>query len=318
MASRPTAKSGTKRKGSPGPNGGIDLVSLIEQFGSEDKCHAYLASLRWPKGVRCPRCGFDKISRIVKRRQFDCDSCRYQFSVRVDTILMDSKLPLWKWFLASYLMCESRKGISANQLSRTIKVSYKTAWYLCHRIRAAMTDGAPEQLAGTVEVDEHYVGGKASSGSKKAKGRQDKADKTMVLGAIERSGPVRLKVSGSKTATKAALHAFVDETISDEDVERIMTDQHPSYLGIPKHESVDHSAEEWVRGEVHTNSVESVWSLFQRSLIGSYHHLSVKHLPAYLDEFSFRFNNRENPYLFRDTLLRLIGQEPLSYKQLTS
>src|SRR5207248_3902663 len=150
----------------------------------------YLEDLRWPKGIRCPRCESPKISRIAKRRQFDCDSCRYQFSVRVGTLFHDSKLPLWKWFLAVYLMGESRKGISANQLKRTLGVTYKTAWYLCHRIRSAMVDENAPPLSGIVEVDETYIGGKV-----RGRGRGYKANKTLVVGAIERGGKLRVKTA---------------------------------------------------------------------------------------------------------------------------
>src|ERR671937_412992 len=142
----------------------VNLVSLIEDFGSEDKCRAYLEELRWPDGIECPRCEGRTISRIHKRKQFDCDSCRYQFSVTAGTVFHDSHLPLWKWFLATYLMCESKKGVSANQLKRTLGVSYKTAWYLCHRIRHAMGDDDAPPLDGIVEADETYVGGKYRGG----------------------------------------------------------------------------------------------------------------------------------------------------------
>src|SRR3989475_9159413 len=138
----------------------MNLVELIKDFADENKCRAYLEALRWPDGVDCPRCESAKVYRIVKRDQFVCDSCAYQFSVTVDTIFHDTHLPLWKWFLATYLLCESKKGISANQLKRTLGIgSYKTAWYLCHRIRSAMTQGQ-EPLTGIVEADETYLGGK--------------------------------------------------------------------------------------------------------------------------------------------------------------
>src|SRR4051812_24989074 len=122
-----------------------NLVNLIEQYGNDDKCRQYLEELRWGGKPVCPRCGEQKASRIVKRNQFDCDSCRYQFSVTAGSIFHDSHLPLWKWFLAVYLMVESKKGMSANQLSRSLAVSYKTAWYLCHRIRKAMEEMNPEK-----------------------------------------------------------------------------------------------------------------------------------------------------------------------------
>ncbi len=297
-----------------------DLCKLVESFATEDQCHEYLEDLRWPDGVRCPRCDSDKISRIAKRRQFDCDSCRYQFSVRVGTLFHDSKLPLWKWFLAVYLMIESKKGISANQLKRTLRVSYKTAWYLCHRIRSAMEDETGVMLTGIVEADETYVGGKQTG----FRDRKESADhrysnKTVVLGAVERGGKVRLRVAPD--ATSESIKGFLKDVVADE-AEAIYTDSHRSYRGIAdhntKHEWVDHSADEWVRGQVHTNTVESVWSLFDRSVIGAYHKLSVKHLPAYLDEAAFRWNNRDNPYLFRDTVLALIRGDTLTFKELVA
>lgn len=306
----------------------MDLPKLMEQFGSEDKCHAYLEAMRWPNGVECPRCGSDAISRIHKRRQYHCDgpvegpalkgrkrlSCGYQFSVRVGTIFDRSHLPLWKWFLAIYLVGESKKGISAKQLERVLGVSYKTAWFLGHRIRAAMEEDSPVPLRGIVEIDETYVGGKPRPGAPK-RGPWD--NKVMVLGAIQRGGDVRLKVEQRRG--RAALHAFVKDTTHD-DTSAIYTDSHIGYRGIAdhntRHETVNHKREEWVRGQVHTNNVEGVWSLLKRSVVGTYHQLSAKHLPAYLDEISFRFNNRENPWLFRDTVLRLIGEEPLRYEVL--
>jgi transposase-like protein len=267
--------------------------------------------------VRCPRCDSTKISRIAKRRQFDCDSCRYQFSVRVGTLFHDSKLPLWKWFLAVYLICESRKGISANQLKRTLGVSYKTAWYLCHRIRAAMKDEGDALLSGIVEVDETFIGGKTRTHRKGQQGFR--GNKTMVMGAIERGGRLRVQAADRPYATQKAAEAFIAKHVAD-GAEAIYTDSAHAYHNLGDedtvHESVDHSMYEWVRGQVHTNTVESAWSLFDRAVIGSYHKLSEKHLPAYLDEFAFRFNNRENPYLFRDTVLRLVEGDTLPYEEL--
>jgi transposase-like protein len=300
----------------------VDLVKLFEKFGSEDKCHAYLEELRWPDGVECPRCGSKKISRIAARRQFDCDGCRYQFSVRVGTLFHDSKLPLWKWFLAVYVMGESKKGVSANQLKRMLGVSYKTAWYLCHRIRSAMHDEAAPLLRGIVEADETYVGGKRklsghSTARDRARARLD--NKTIVLGAIERGGKVRLRVA--PTAEKEHVQAFLREVVADE-AEAIYTDSNRAYLGIEdedtRHEFVNHAADEWVRGDVHTNTVESVWSLFDRGVIGAYHKLSAKHLPAYLDEFAFRFNNRTNAFWFRDTIRALVEGDSLTFAELTA
>jgi transposase-like protein len=297
----------------------MDLPTLIERFGSEDKCRAYMEDLRWPDGVECPRCEERSISRIEKRRQYECNSCRYQFSVTAGTVFHDSHLPLWKWFLAIYMTAESKKGISAKQLERTLGVSYKTAWYLSHRIRSAMEEDSPVPLKGIVEVDETYVGGerRRGKGTKGGPGRGTK--KTMVIGAIERGGQVRFQVGDRPT--KKTLHAFIRDVVSD-DAEAIHTDAWQAYGGIEdentRHEFVSHNQGEWIRGIVHTNTVEGVWSLLKRSIVGSYHQLSAKHLPAYLDEVAFKFNNRDNPFLFRDTLLRLIQGETLEYKELTA
>jgi transposase-like protein len=296
----------------------VNLISLIEQFGAnDDKCRKYLEHLRWPEGVKCPRCQSAEVYRLEDREQFHCVECLYHFSVTARSIFHDSHLPLWKWFVAVYLIVESKKGISANQLGRIIKVAYKTAWYLCHRIRKPMLETNPDLLCGTVECDETYIGGHRRH---IVSGYVD--NKTVVLGALERDGEIRLRVEKcSKKATKEALHAFIKET-TDPATERIMRDECPGYEGIgdedTKHETVNHHLEEWVRGDVHTNSMEGVWSLFKRSIVGSYHQVSAKHLDAYLDEFEWRFNQRENPYLFRDTLLRLLVTPALKYAELVT
>jgi transposase-like protein len=291
----------------------LDLPTLIEQYGSEDKCRDLLETLRWPEGVECPRCGGRIISRIRKRNQFDCDSCRYQFSVKSGTVFHDSHLPLWKWFLAIYLVCESKKGISAKQLERTIGVSYKTAWYLGHRIRSAMEEDSPVPLRGIVEIDETWIGGK-----QKGRGRPWD-NKTMVMGAVERGGDVRLRVEQRRD--RKSREAFLDEHLAS-DTAAIYTDAAPAWGDLSDHDTihktVSHKSEEWVRAQVHTNTVEGVWSLLKRSVIGTYHQLSAKHLPAYLDEIAFRFNERDNPYLFRDTLLRLIDGETLPFEELVN
>ena len=293
----------------------LNLVDLIAQFGSEDKCRTYLEQLRWPNGVKCARCGSTKISRIKARDQFDCDSCRYQFSVTAGTIFHDSHLPLWKWFLAVYVMGESKKGMSANQMKRMLGVSYKTAWYLCHRIRATMIE-VGEPLTGIVEADETYTGNGSMRFGRRLPGRSVGGTKTAIIGAVERGGRVRLKVSDH--VNRKALHEFL-RSVVDDDAEAIYTDQYQAYEGIAdentRHETVNHTRE-WVQGDVHTQTMEDVWSLFKRSVIGSYHHLSVKHLQAYLDELAFRYNNRENAYLFRDTLLALIGADAMPYAEL--
>ena len=297
----------------------MNLPQLVADFQSEEKCRAYLEALRWGDGVSCPRCASRKISRVLKRGQFDCDSCRYQFSVTAGTIFHDSHLPLWKWLLATYMMVGAKKGVSANQLKRTLVVSYKTAWYLCHRVRAAMKDANPKPLTGIVEVDETYVGGKARNthGGRLAGRAKRIPDKTVVIGAVQRGGNIRLKVIPH--ARQRWMTEFIKEA-TDPSAE-VYTDDHRAYKDLPlrrAHKSVNHSAGEYVRADVHPNTVEGVWSLFKRSIVGSYHQLSVKHMPAYLDEIAFRFNNRENPFLFRDTVMNLLKAKALPFKALVA
>lgn len=295
----------------------MNLPDLIEQFRSEDKCREYLEDLRWPNGVHCPRCGDMSVSKIEKRNQWECNekSCRYQFSVTAGTVFHDSHLPLWKWFLAIYLIGESKKGISAKQLQRTLGVSYKTAWYLGHRVRSAMEEGSPVPLKGIVEIDETWIGGR-----RRGSGGKWRDHKKMILGAVARGGEVRLEVrEGPGRESKVSYQSFVKAHV-DGKAEMILTDSDSSWGDMSDfdtaHEKVDHAREEWVRGIVHTNTIEGVWSLFKRGVIGSYHQLSAKHLPAYLDEMAFRFNNRNNAFLFRDTLLRMIEGETLPYAEL--
>src|SRR3954452_9335215 len=165
----------------------MNLVELIDRYRSEDRCRARMVECSWPDGIECPRCDSKSIARMEDRHQYQCRSCRYQFSVTAGTIFHDTHLPLWKWFLAVYLIVESKKGISANQLKRTLNVSYKTAWYLCHRIRSAMEDESGDLLTGIVEADETYIGGKAGGfASKKDAARHRRDNKTVVLGAVQR------------------------------------------------------------------------------------------------------------------------------------
>lgn len=293
----------------------MNLPDLIEQFGTDDKCRHYLEDLRWPDGPECPRCESKNAARIESRKQWECGECGYQYSVTAGTVFHDSHLPLWKWFLAIYLVTESKKGISAKQMQRILGTkSYKTAWHLLHRIRSAMDGDDREQLlVGIVEADETWVGGKVRGQGQGQKQRQ------MIMGAVQRDGSVRLRVG--RAPDRVTLHGFLNDVVAD-DAEAIFTDSWKAYEGIAdhntRHETVNHYREEWVRGNVHTQTIENVWSLFKRSIIGSYHQLSVKHLPAYLDELEWRYNNRDNPYLFRDTVLALIQGDALPMKKLVS
>ena len=294
----------------------VNILSLMSDYDTDGECRAYLEALRWPNGVECPRCQGKTISRIKARKVFDCDGCRYQFSVTAGTIFHDSHLPLPKWFMAIFLISESKKGMSALQLKRLLKVSYKTAWYLSHRIREAMRTDDARPLTGTVEADETYIGGHRR-GVGAGGWRMTKA---AVMAVVERGGEIRIaKVEGLAGPNKKRMQKFVRTHAPNP--QRIMTDEHDGYRGLgdadTTHETVTHSKKEYVRGDVHTNTVESAFGLFKRSLVGSFHQVSVKHLDRYLDEFEFRYNNRKNAYLFRDTLIRLTKGAALPYEKLT-
>ena len=294
----------------------VNLVSLMDHYNDDESCREALEDLRWPDGPACIRCGDTACDPVRGRGQWMCRSCSYQFSVTAGTIMHRSHLPLRKWFLAIYVMCESKKGVSANQLKRTLGVAYKTAWHLCHRIREAMGNDpfTGPTLFGVVEVDETLVGGKA-----KGKGRGYRGNKTWVAGAIQRGGQVRIE--RIPNVRKATLHDFVERTVAD-GAEAIYTDELASYMGVgdedTRHETVNHSAEEWVVGDCHVNSVENVWSLFKRSIMAAFHKVSAKHLDRYLEELEWRFNNRNNPYIFWDTLARIMNTDPLQYRDLVA
>ena len=237
----------------------LNLIRLIDRFPSDEKCRDFLEALRWPKGkVTCPQCPHTtELCDIPQRNQWQCLDCRYQFSVTSGTIMHDSHIPLRKWLIAIYLMLESKKAISANQMMRTLGIgSYRTAWYLCHRIREAMGNDPLDgpTLVGIIEVDETLIGGK-----RKNVGRGYRKNKTWVAGALQRGGKVRLE--RVPDVTKKTLHSFINRSVKDE-AEAIYTDELKSYLGIEdddtRHETVNHSKEQWVVGDVHTNGIEGV------------------------------------------------------------
>ena len=298
--------------GEPMNTPNINLGQLTEMFGTDAKCRKALEQLRWKNGPECPRCQ-SKATPVANRDTFDCDSCHYQFSVTAGTIFHDSHLSLWKWFMVTALLCEAKKGISACQIQRTVGMSYKTAWYLCHRIRKAMQETTPEPLGGTVEIDETYVGGK------KRRWRR-KSVKQVVIGIRQRNGDLRLV--RAKDAKSATVREIINANLGSH-VEVIVTDESAIYpwalnhMQTSKHRTINHTRE-YAHGDVHTNTVESAFSLLKRGIVGTWHKVDAKHLPAYLDEMCFRFNNRKNPYLFRDTIIKLITSQNLEYKELTA
>ena len=297
------------------------LDAFDKQFETEASCKAFLTEARWPKKIACPRCkSTDKIYQL-KSRPFHwiCKNALcggrngYRFSVLTGTIFQDTKVPLKIWFKVGYLMLLSKKGISALQMHRVVfgedsGSDYHTTWYMCHRWRAAM-QGEVAALTGEVEVDETFVGGKDKNRHRSKRTKNGgTVGKTAVIGAIARKGMVVAKVVENTSAN--TLTRFVKETVAD-DVSLVCSDDNYGYRPLKKagypHEVVVHSKGEYVRGRVHTANLDSFWSLFKRGIIGSFHHVSKAYLPLYVNEFSYRHNNRNNPHVFAE-LLATSGQ----------
>jgi transposase-like protein len=274
-------------------------------FPDDDACKAYLVRHRWPDGVRCPRCGSDRVYPLATRRfHWECPDCRkggaYRFSVLVETIFEDTKIGLRQWFKVIYLMLTSKKGISSLQVQRIMGFgSYETALSMTHRIRAALADPEFRKLIGIVEVDETYVGGKNKNRhrDKRTKGTGG-AGKASVMGAVERGGNVVARVIAHVDAKTAS--AFVNEAVAEK-VDLVATDESGVYHRISRHrphEFVTHERGEYVRGLVHTQTIDGFWSLLKRGIIGTFHNVSKKYLPLYVAEFEWRYNNRNNPDIF--------------------
>ena len=293
----------------------MTLPEITEMFSTDEKCRELLERLRWPNGSECPRCRTQKVVRLVSSdKLLYCAECDYQFTVTSGTIFHDSHLALSKWFMVTLLLCEARKGISANQIKRTVGMSYKTAWYLCHRIRAAMKEAELPMLDGTVEMDETYVGGKQRNPGR----GMATTNKEVVIGIRQRNGELRF--FHAEDAKSGTLAKYISDNIST-DVNVIITDSLQAYkhaVGEAKHETVNHTAREYVRGDIHTNTVENAFSLLKRGIMGTRHKISAKHLPAYLDEMTFRFNRRKNANLFLDTLRHMVTAQVLTFEKLTA
>lgn len=305
----------------------MNLIDVTKAFPTDDECLAYIEQMRWPDGkVRCPVCGADRISRItrksatknVRKSLYQClePTCKQQFSATSGTIFNDSHLPLHKWFMALAIVIDAKKSISANQLKQHLGIgSYRTAWYMAHRIRKAMEDGSPFEMSGVVEVDETYIGGK----TRRRGIRKPKPAKDMVVGLRERGG--RVKFVHVPDLKRGSYKLAIDRHIS-RDVEEIVTDQAGVYNFAldeefkAKHRTVNHSREWITPTGVHTNTIESAFSLLKRGLIGSFHRVTIKHLHRYLSEFEFRFNVRKDEDRFSRTLRRMAGIAPMPYVEL--
>jgi transposase-like protein len=284
----------------------LNLSTLSKLFSDEDKARDLLETLRWKDGVVCPHCDAERAYKLepkegskTRKGVWKCAICRKQFTVTVGTIFEGSRIPLSKWLMAIHLICSSKKGISALQLSRNLGLTYKTAWFMAHRIRYAMgQQPLLGKLKGTVEADETYIGGKsknmhADQRAKRIAGRGS-VDKAPVVTLVERDG--RVQTRHMEHITSANIKRMLRECVSPDNA-FLMTDEAMPYKGSKHmflgHEVVNHSEKEYVRGIAHCNTAESVHALLKRGVMGTYHHWSKKHLHRYLAEFDFRWNFRK-------------------------
>jgi transposase-like protein len=316
----------------------LNLVTLAQEYADEDKARGLLESLRWPHGAYCPHCKADEPYKLTPKPTskrpartglYKCRTCRKQFTVTVGSIFEDSHIPISKWLMAIFLICSSKKGMSSHQLHRMLKITYKSAWFMTHRLRFAMGTKAPlgKLLQGIVEVDETYVGGKPRIGDKlRGTGYRKDSNKIPVVALLERGGNVRTKVVSN--VNQKNLRGFLDDNIVRDCI--INTDQAPMYRSIVypivkgiggKHEVVNHHLGEYARhnadGTVsHINTCESFFSLIKRGVYGSFHHVSKEHLHRYCDEFSFRWNTRAQTDGERmGTAIGLTEGKRLTYRQ---
>lgn len=285
------------------------LLEAIKYYADEDRAFEAAKEFRFPNGVHCPTCGRTDVRFIATRRMWECKEKhpRKQFSVKLGTIMEDSPLGLDIWFAAIWTIANDKNGISSYEFARMTGITQKSAWHVMHRVRLAMriAGGSNGKLGGTVEIDETYIGGKARNMSKAKRAKMERGDharrKVGVSGVLKRSSDqalshVRLKIMDSESTLNAtgAILPFIRANV--EPGSAIMGDSLPAYTGLRKDytlETVNHAAEEYVRGNVHNNGMENFWSLLKRSLGGTYVSVEPFHLARYLDEQAFRFNERK-------------------------
>ncbi len=300
----------------PKPITQMTVAQWEKAVPDEDACDAYLVAHRWPDGVHCPRCGSTKVYPLPSRKwHWECPDCRqggaYRFSDIAGTIFENTKVDLRQWFRVVHFMLTSKKGMSALQIHRMMGFgSYRTAWYMCHRIRAALQDTEFRKLMGIVELDQTFIGGKSTNRHKdKRSGRGGPhggtGGKSTVMGAVSRSKK-NVVARVVEDAGQGTIIRFVRDVVEPK-ISILATDQWPGYYGLSPvmypRVSVDHSAGEYVAhdelvGAIHTNTIEGFWSLIKRGIVGNYHKVSKKYLPLYVAEFCFRYNNRENADIF--------------------
>ena len=293
----------------------MNIIQIFEEFQDEESCIRHLESVRWRDGPVCPYCRSPNNHFTQKESRHFCYNCRTSFSVTVGTIFHHTHLPLQKWFLAIALILNAKKGISALQLSRDLKVNKNTAWRIAMQIREAMNQiEHRELLTGIVEMDECYIGGKPRKGNKRDDDKPSKrgrgTSKAPVIGAVERAegGKVTAKAVAKDKLKGKNLRAFVREKVDTKNSE-LMTDEYSAYSGMSRllpHAVIKH-AFAYVDGNIHTNTIESFWALLKRGMFGQFHSVSRKHLQKYVDEFCYRYNNRTNDNIFGMTISRALG-----------
>ena len=298
----------------------ISLYEFMQRFPGEDAATAFFEERRWGSEPYCPHCGGINAAAIASRKPmpYRCRDCRRHFSVRTGTVLASSHVPLHKWLMAICMLHTARKGVASTQLARELGVTQKTAWFLNHRIRKAM-EHRGSLLAGEVEVDETYIGGRERNKheAKRLRAGRGPVGKQAVLGLRERAGAVRALPVAS--VDRSTLHASIVENVRRGSM--LYTDALRAYSGLPGygHDFVEHGIGEYVRGRVHTNSIESFWALLKRGYIGVYHYMSPKHLHRYINEFAYRqsIGNDNGLAVIGTTIDGMIGRR-LRYKELTA